>query len=88
MRVLEENLLSDQQKYQWCSSYTYRRTGSYFKSLSDDPANNTYVNPLTGFETDPVLDNMIVEEEVRAGIQSLKNNKAHAGLDGLPAITF
>ena len=57
------------------------------KSLSDGPANNTYVRPLTGFETDPTLGNPIVEEEKRAAIQSLKNNKAR-GLDGIPAITF
>ena len=61
--------------------------GSYFKSLLAGPEVRTYANPPHDLETSTVLDDTIEEEEVRAAISSLKNNKA-PGHNGLSPTVF
>ena len=46
-----------------------------------------HADPSLGFETGALLDDPIDEEEVRAAIKALRNNKA-PGLDWLPVYTF
>jgi len=60
---------------------------AYFKSLLDGPEENGNSNSTLQVETDEMLDQPIVDEEVTAAIQTLKRNKA-PGVDGLPPEIF
>ena len=63
------------------------RLGAYFESLLTGSEVRSHAVPPHNSETNPILDDPIEEEEVRAAISCLKKNKA-PDLDGLSPTAF